>query len=461
MAFYHNDGLPSAWNQAMKFAGKGGRIATMPDIVAARLETKPDDEPWNTWYTTLTAEYFGYNKGGKPVLIIAHGVGPMSTLEGVQRAYSWEYKDKDRSRRGGRITAQEFLDLEAGKFGDVSVIDITDYCKRYKYSFLQMLRFSEALTDPVLKARLGPESNAYILAHANHARAWHREQFGFDPEDNLGQSDISRQLYLSRRANQHLKDGAGPDSDPYILGVEGPSNCHYGSPEYGFRKIEDGLAIAHLISTGRLSHTNHEGNESLVLDVGCHEWWNATRLVGIQSGGNIRSGLHRGPDAYNLLRKHWPELLIPMKEPEEVGFRALVNIGGGKIFGSQWFTQYPKQGESMDTWEPEYLVTKLEKVGKPVQFRTEVGGYHGFFKFGVNEVQAIAPMGANAYSFIGDPVNEWIEGNPTHQIIMVQFYNITADSTKRMMRSCQLERDYETLMKLVKKESERPLLSFA
>ena len=48
MAFYHQDGLPAAWKQAMRFAGKGGRLATMPDIVAARLATKPGDFPWES-----------------------------------------------------------------------------------------------------------------------------------------------------------------------------------------------------------------------------------------------------------------------------------------------------------------------------------------------------------------------------------------------------------------------------
>ena len=107
----------------------------------------------------------------------------------------------------------------------------------------------------------------------------------------------------------------------------------------------------------------------------------------------------------------------------------------------------------MDTWEPEYVVTSMQKVREPVLFRTTVGGYHGFFKFGTKEVQAIAPAGANAYYFVTDPVNEWNDGNPTHQTAMVQFYSITADTTKRVTRSDTLAHDYETLMKLVRKEA--------
>ncbi|MBU1755219.1 hypothetical protein KKH81_02990 [Patescibacteria group bacterium] len=445
MAFYHQDGLPAAWKQAMKFAGKGGRLASMPDIVAARLETKPGALPWETYFTTLTAEYYGFSKSGKRILIVAHGVGPMATLEGAQKAYSWEYQDKERNHRGGRITAQEFLDLEAGKFGEVSIVDLEEYVGRYQYPFIQTLRSSEALVDPVLKARFGPQAEEYVQAHTAAARMWHREQAGLDPENKYELPNHDQ--FLDRRRSQHERDGA-ENSDPYILKVDGAGNCcYFFGNRHGFREIEEGMAITHLVSTGSLSHLHHEGNESLVLDVSCHEWWNGVRVVGIQAGGNIRSGLNKGPDAYKLLRKYWRDLLVPVKKQEDVGFRGLVQIG------DQWFTQYPKIGEGMDTWEPEFVVTSMEKVGAPVVFRTTVGGYHGFFKFGVNEVQAIAPPNANAYFFVGEPQNEWNDGNPTHQTCEVQFYRIEADTSKRMVRADKLVHDYDTMMKLVAKET--------
>jgi hypothetical protein len=441
MAFYHRDGLPAAWKQAMKFAGKGGRLATMPDIVAARLETKPGDFPWETYFTTLTAEYYGFSKTGKRILIIAHGVGPMSTLEGVQKAYSWEYQDKSRNHRSGRITAQEFLDLEAGKFGEVSIVDLESYCTRYEYPFLQILRSSEALTDPVLKARFGSQTEDYIKAHIEAARKWHREQAGLDPENKYQIPDYDQ--FLDRRRSQHERDG-DENSDPYILKVDGADNCCYffGGQE-GFREIEEGMAIAHLISTSGLCDLHHEGNESLTLDVGCHEWWNGVRLVGIQAGGDIRSGLNNGPDASELLCKHWRELLMPVEKRQDVGFRALVQIG------KQWFTQYPKIGERMDTWEPEFVVTSAKKVGKPVLFRTTSGGSGVFFRFGIKEVKALAPSNANAYFFCGEPIPD---GND--HICDVQFYRIEADTSKRMILADKLARDYDTMMKLVAKETE-------
>lgn len=436
MAFFHQDGLTAAWKQAMKFAGKGGRLATMPDIIASRLETKPGETPWETYFTTLTAEYLGLSRQGNKILIVAHGIGPMSTLDGVTRAYSWQFKDKDRRREGGRITQQEFLDLEAGKFGEVNVIDFDSYCRRYQYPFIQVLRTSEAMTDQVLRARFGPQAEEYIKAHAKHARAWHREQAGVDPENKYQLPNHDQ--FLDRRRRQHQNDGAD-NSDPYIV-QQGPSS-------YPYWKMDEGLAIGHLLSVGGLCNLQHEGSESLTHDISTHGWNDGTRVVGIQADGNIRSGLHRGPDAYRLLRKHWPDLLVPVVQPEIVGFRGLVQIG------DQWFTQYPKKGEGMDTWEPEYVVSSMEKIGEPVQFRTTVGGYHGFFRFGTSEVRAIAPPNANAYFFVGEPQNEWNDGNPTHQTCEVQFYRIEVDATKQMMRSDSLAHDFEMLMKLVAKEA--------
>ena len=445
MAFYHQDGLPAAWQHATKFAGKGGRLATMPDIVAARLATKPGDEPWETYYTTLTAEYYGIGASGKLLLIIAHGVGPLATLDGIRQAYSWQYKDENRDRWGGRITQKEFLDLEAGKFGPVHIVEYEPYCRRYQYPFIQILRASEALTDPVLLARFGPQADEYVRAHAAHARAWHREQAGIDPEDTGNTPPAIQQCYLDRRRTQHRRDGE-PDSDPYIIQLGDANNCSYSGSRC--RIPEKGLAIAHLVATGRLAHVSHEGNESLVLDVSCHEWSNGVRLVAMQRGGSVRSGIKAGPDASKLLLQHWRELLLPVTKSESIGFRALVKVG------DQWFTQYPKKGERMDTWEPEYVVKTMEKIGTPILFRTTVGGgYYGFFRFGINEVQAIAGPSANAYVFVSDPQIEWNGGNPTHHTAMAQFYRIEVDTTKRLMRSDDLCHDYETMMRLLQKSA--------
>ena len=129
VAFYHRDGLVAAWNFAERYAGTSGHVATLPEIVELRLSAKPGtkDSPWETWYTSASAEYVGIGADGRVKIIVAHGVGPMSTIDGIKAAYKWEWGDKSRRNNGGRITAWQFLDLEAGAYGHTEVFGVFDF----------------------------------------------------------------------------------------------------------------------------------------------------------------------------------------------------------------------------------------------------------------------------------------------------------------------------------------------
>lgn len=439
MAFYHEDGLVPAYKMAALFASKEGRLATLPDVVAARLATKPGQLPWETYFTTTSAEYYGIGQSGQRLLIVAHGIGPMSTLDGAQKAYSWQYKDKSRERHGGRISQQEFLSLEAGEYGPVHIIDLDSYCQRYEYPFIQQLRVSEALTDPVLHARLGGREQAelYVHAHAEHARAWHRHQAGVDPENRYLLPNY--QDYLMRRHKLHYANGAS-NSDPYILQVDDASNlCYFFGWEHGFRPIEEGMAMGHLLSTGRLSHMHHEGNESLVLDYGCHGWHDGVRMLALRPGASAADPIDEGMGCVGeLVRRFWEKLIQPVEQPNPVGFRALMQVGTTK----QWFTQHEKQGERTDTHQPEFRVTKIQQVGEPTIFRTTHGGGF-FFKYGINEVERLVPQGANAY-ILGEPYRDGEMFAAT-----VHFCHIEVDNTKCVPRSESLKGNLKLLLGLL------------
>src|SRR5690606_9287292 len=103
--------------------------------------------------------------------------------------------------------------------------------------------------------------------------------------------------------------------------------------------------------------------------------------------------IHPGVDVHERIQKNWRSLMRPTRlNIPPSSFFALMKMG------RDWFTQYPKKGERMDTYEPEFQVTSIKRVGRRTTFRTTIGGYHGFFKYGIKEVEAIAPPGANAYS---------------------------------------------------------------
>ncbi|MDO8505219.1 MAG: hypothetical protein Q7S48_01400 [bacterium] len=455
MAFYNPNGFVPAFKQAVAFAGKDGRVATLPDILEARLTIKPGEYPWEAYFTTMSAEYVGLSKAGNPIAIVAHGIGPMATLNGVLAAYSHEFNDKERNHRGGRILQEEFLKLESGYYGSVQIVDIVATWNRRPYQFSgHAITAKEITEEPLWQARLGKSWREYVEHHTACARKWHFEQAGGDPENKYGSPNHAE--YCDRRRAMHLRL-ANVGSNPCILGMDDASNCSYFGREMfdHWMKATPGTAIAHLISIGGLAHSHHdyyeydynrrEQRESLASDVSCHEWWNGTRLLGIQPGEDI--SVHPGIPSYSeLVKRHLDQLwgANPKGKKETVnGFWHLVEMG------KRHFTDYPKQGERMDSHEPEFLVTKIEEVaGNPRKFRTTVGGYHGFFKYGIDEVKRIAPPEANAYT-VGDVEIEWKDGNPTHHVAPVTFYKIEVDTTQRLVRMEDIYRDFDLMMSLV------------
>lgn len=454
MAFYNPHGFVPAFKQAAAFAGKGGRVATLPDIIEARLATKPGEYPWEAYFTTMSAEYVGFSKAGRPIAIVAHGIGPMAMLDGVLAAYSHEFNDKERNRRGGRISQKEFLRLESGAYGDVSVVDIVATWNRRPYQFSgHPITAKEIVEEPLWQARLGKNWRKYVEHHTACARKWHLEQAGNDPENEHGLPNHAE--YCDRRRAMHLRL-ANAGSNPCILGMDDASNCSYSDREMfnHWMKATPGTAIAHLISIGGLANSHHdyyaydydqrEQRESLASDVSCHEWWNGTRMLGVRGARIDR--IHPGlPDYRTLVEKHldklWGQNPKGAKSTRN-GFWHLVKMG------AHYFTDYPKQGERMDNHEPEFLVTKIEKFsGNPRPFRTTVGGYHGFFKYGIDEVKGIAPQEANAYT-VGEVEIEWKDGNPTHHIAPVTFYRVEVDTSRRLIHEEDIYRDFELMMLL-------------
>ncbi|MDD3487201.1 MAG: hypothetical protein PHF35_02365 [Candidatus Moranbacteria bacterium] len=250
-AFYHHTHFDKVWEMARKFAGKGGRIATLPDIIQARLRTGLNSGAWSSYFTTTTTEYIGFSRGGNKIIIVAHNVGPLSTLEGILNAYTfWKREgDRDRATEGGMISQKDFLALESGNCGEVSVIDYDALSKLYggnsQIQYGKFLGADEAMNDPLLNARLGPRAKDYISRHAEFARKWHQRQidvrFGSETRHHLGL--------------HHLKM-AKEGSNPFI--IFNRANFDSCLP------IKKTLAYAHLIHVQQLSYVCFEHSESLL-----------------------------------------------------------------------------------------------------------------------------------------------------------------------------------------------------
>ena len=417
-AFYHQDGHIPAWNFAMKYAGNDGHIATLPEIIDARLTTGVGDLAWENYFTTNSAEYYGIGRDGREKLIIAHGVGPMSTLEGAKKAYSWEYKDKTRRNNGGRISAEEFLDLE-DRYPDVAVIDVRDYLVCWEDAFYGYRSAATGRLDVLLVARLGSSAYQYLGLHDEIARRWHAERSVRLPEGGL----------------------------PYIVQNGAASNCLYNtSPQVDGRfdwsrriprPIKAGYAIGHLLSISGLVHMHCSGWQGLTSRVGCHEWSNGVRFVGVPSGATWQNGIAAAPGPDEVLRRNWSRFMRPNTDAAYTPPQLFLV----EQTDNERFTCYPKQidEERMDDGDIEFHVRSLEVIGEAGQFTVDE---KFFLRYKLSQVIAIAPVGANAYE-IDDVSRKDNDGLTT---VTVQFYRADVDTSWRLPRVKEIKQDYDLLM---------------
>lgn len=414
MAFYHQDGFVPSFKQAEKFAGKDGRVGVLPDVISARINSGMESSEWNQYYTTMSAEYCGLGKSGRKIIIVAHGVGPMSTLEGVMKAYKHHYADKSRRTVGGRIAQQEFLDLEAGKYGPVAIVDLESYIAKYEYPFISVLNAKDLYHDPLFKARVGEQWQEYWVACFANAIKW-REEY---KAANMG--------------------------NPYMIEIHDNSNC-----SYQYYRFEDGLPIAHLLSIGGLVNCSHQDHamkyiKSLVHDIGVHGWYDGTRMLGVRNCG-VEAKIHKGPDTGNLKRKHWKRLFKPCDlrlpvKPDGLFF-ALSQID------DQWFTRYNDDGQPAS--DPQFKVISISELGEEKTFYTDIGGYHGIFRYDSKDVRRIAPLGANAFAFTSNPEILWKGGSPEQHYAKVQFFRVEVDLSQELIREKELRDNFDLMMELV------------
>ena len=104
-----NRDIETAWKYALRYAGEEGHIATLPEIIEARElahksfygnhhgEMGRDEVPlmraWNQAYASASGEYVGTGADHRQKIIVAHGVGPLSTLDGITEAYDHDLQE--------------------------------------------------------------------------------------------------------------------------------------------------------------------------------------------------------------------------------------------------------------------------------------------------------------------------------------------------------------------------------
>ncbi|RLE38355.1 hypothetical protein DRJ17_04215 [Candidatus Woesearchaeota archaeon] len=117
-------GVAVALQQALDFAGPNGYVATMPELIAARLKVDENHDFWQNWYTVHTEENIGIDsKGrfysrGEPMLVVVNG-GGILTPERIMKAY-----DEGLIKGSVKYHYEEFNDLLDGKLPDGTSIEL-------------------------------------------------------------------------------------------------------------------------------------------------------------------------------------------------------------------------------------------------------------------------------------------------------------------------------------------------
>lgn len=398
--------LISAVGLADDFAGDDGRIATLADVVSERRVSERDDLIWRRPIVTATAEYFGLSRSGTPIIVVAHGIGPMADPDGMFVAYYGA------PPRNGAIRQAEFLKLESGAYGPVDIVPLQTVWSR-KHPFQECLTAEQAMEDPLIRARLGADCDFYLARHWAMTREHAREKYltTKDHDCMIMDKDPQRQSYLATK----------PDGES---------------------------AAAHLLSVSGLIDYDHghwddaRRHKCLVSFITCHEWGDEGWVIGWRGG--VRMRVHPGPSIVReRFRNVWRQLLRtgPPPLPGSRRIHALMAVDG------LLFTRHEASGCGLEGGEPEFPVMKAEKTGEKKFRFPAVDGDYRTAHCDAKAIRAEAPPWANAFRVV-EAVPVWDGDRPTHHVVKVEYHAINLGYRHRVPPMATIERDFDLLLSL-------------
>jgi hypothetical protein len=120
-------GVAVALQEALDYVGTEGYVATMPELISAKLKAEKSHDFWQKWYEVHTEENIGIDQKGRfysanePVLVVVNG-GGILTPDRIMKAY-----DDGLISNSARYENQEFDNLLDGKLADGSQIELFSF----------------------------------------------------------------------------------------------------------------------------------------------------------------------------------------------------------------------------------------------------------------------------------------------------------------------------------------------
>ena len=151
-----------ALRRALRYAGDDGFVASLPQLLHARVDAAYDNIIWNTWFTANSEESVVTTSQGNHVVVAVHGGGIFASPERYERSVR---ANLDRSNAEGltgqyaaKITERESRDLLEGKLPDGSEIPVYTFAE-FKRGVTELpMRYAVTLDfEQVKKSKSGYE----------------------------------------------------------------------------------------------------------------------------------------------------------------------------------------------------------------------------------------------------------------------------------------------------------------
>ncbi len=152
-----------ALRRALRYAGSDGFVASMPQLLHARVSAPYDNIIWNTWFSAYSEENVVTTTQGNHVLVTVHGGGIFATPERIERTLRADLNRHNSEGLTGQYAAKiselEARNLLDGNFPDGSKISVYPFAEFQRGITDLPMRHAVVMDfDMAMKARRGYQS---------------------------------------------------------------------------------------------------------------------------------------------------------------------------------------------------------------------------------------------------------------------------------------------------------------
>ncbi len=232
-AMFFDSYLPDALRRAREYAGVDGFVASLPQLLRARVGADYDNEIWNNWFYPNTEENLVRTPRGNRVVVTVHGGGVFATPERYERLFRASTdRDSDFGFTGlfaGKLSQQEARDVLAGRMPDgaeIPVFGLDEFrrsndtgLRRYavvtdfevaRKAACGYVSFDRLREDPVMIVRAGGAEAASAYLEKAQARNDTKTMGSWHPFNNIDTPDQPQTRVPALAGN---RGGAGSDVD--------------------------------------------------------------------------------------------------------------------------------------------------------------------------------------------------------------------------------------------------------